>query len=133
MIDIVDQISAISRQVTADTDTVAVTLQRRYPAAVADVWNAITDPDRVRRGFLPLTGELRPGGSFQLEGNASGKIIRCEPPEHLAVTFGGETSLVRGTLSRRSGRRRPGGGRQQPRGTAVLYRVHRRGDRGGGP
>ena len=99
MIDIVNQISAISRQVTADTDTVAVTLQRRYPAAVADVWNAITDPDRVRRWFLPLTGDLRPGGSFQLEGNASGEIISCEPPEHLAVTFGGETSLVDVRLS----------------------------------
>ena len=47
MIDIVNQISAISRQVAADTETVAVTLQRRYPAAVADVWDAITDPNRV--------------------------------------------------------------------------------------
>ena len=99
MIDIANQISAISRQVMADTETVAVTLQRRYPAAVADVWGAITDLDRVRRWFLPLTGDLRPGGSFQLEGNAGGEIISCEPPEHLAVTFGGETSLVDVRLS----------------------------------
>ena len=99
MIDIVHQISAISRQVAADTETATVTLERRYPAAVSDVWDAITDPDRVRRWFLPLTGDLRPGGTFQLEGNASGEIISCEPPRHLAVTFGGESSLVDVRLS----------------------------------
>ena len=99
MIDIVQQIAAISRKVAAGEETVTVTLQRRYPAAVADVWEAITDPDRVRRWFLPLTGELRPGGTFQLEGNAGGDILSCEPPEHLAVTFGGETSLVDVRLS----------------------------------
>lgn len=99
MIDIVHQISAISRQVAADTETATVTLERRYPAAVSDVWDAITDPDRVRRWFLPLTGDLRPGGTFQLEGNAGGEIISCEPPRHLAVTFGGESSLVDVRLS----------------------------------
>jgi uncharacterized protein YndB with AHSA1/START domain len=99
MIDIAHQIGAISRHVAADTETATVTLQRRYPAAVEEVWDAITDPDRVRRWFLPLTGDLRPGGSFQLEGNAGGKIISCEPPGHLAVTFGGETSLVDVRLS----------------------------------
>ena len=99
MIDIVQQISAISREVATGEETAAVTLQRRYPAAVADVWEAITDPDRVRRWFLPLTGDLRPGGTFQLEGNAGGDILSCEPPEHLAVTFGGETSLVDVRLS----------------------------------
>jgi uncharacterized protein YndB with AHSA1/START domain len=99
MIDIAQQISAISRQVAADTQTATVTLQRRYAAAVEDVWDAITDPDRVRRWFLPLSGELRPGGSFQLEGHVGGEIISCEPPGHLAVTFGGETSLVDVRLS----------------------------------
>ena len=71
-----------------------MTLQRRYPADQADVWQAITDPDRVRRWFLPLTGDLREGGSFQLEGNAGGDIVKCEPPRHLMVTFGGESSIV---------------------------------------
>ena len=53
----------------------------------------------MRRWFLPLTGDLRPGGTFQLEGNAGGEIISCEPPRHLAVTFGGESSLVDVRLS----------------------------------
>ena len=103
IIDIAKQIGAISREVsrqhTESGETVAVTLQRRYPADQADVWQAITDPDRVRRWFLPLTGDLREGGSFQLEGNAGGDIVKCEPPRHLMVTFGGESSIVDVSLS----------------------------------
>ena len=103
IIDIAEQIGAISRQVSQQHaesgETVAVTLQRRYPADQADVWQAITDPDRVRRWFLPLTGDLREGGSFQLEGNAGGDIVKCEPPRHLMVTFGGESSIVDVSLS----------------------------------
>ncbi len=103
IIDIAKQIGAISREVsrqqTESGETVAVTLQRRYPADQADVWQAITDPDRVRRWFLPLTGDLREGGNFQLEGHAGGDIMTCEPPRHLMVTFGGETSIVDVLLS----------------------------------
>jgi hypothetical protein len=103
IIDLAKQIGAISREVsrqqTEGGETVAVTLQRRYPADQADVWQAITDPDRVRRWFLPLTGDLHEGGSFQLEGHAGGNILTCEPPRHLTVTFGGETSIVDVLLS----------------------------------
>jgi len=67
IIDIANQIGATSRQVaqqhTERGETVVVTLERRYAAEVADVWQAITDPDRVRRWFLPLTGDLREGGT----------------------------------------------------------------------
>jgi uncharacterized protein YndB with AHSA1/START domain len=103
IIDIAEQIGAISREVTQQQtesgETVAVTLQRRYPADQADVWEAITDPERVRRWFLPITGDLREGGSFQLEGNANGDIITCEAPRHLVVTFGHASSIVDVVLS----------------------------------
>jgi uncharacterized protein YndB with AHSA1/START domain len=103
IIDIAKQIGAISRGVsqqhTESGETVAVTLERRYASDQADVWQAITDPDRLRRWFLPLTGELREGGNFQLEGNAAGDIMTCEPPRHLIVTFGGESSIVEVLLS----------------------------------
>ena len=103
IIDIANQIGAISREVarrhTESGETVAVTLQRLYDADRADVWQAITDPDRVRRWFLPLTGDLHEGGNFQLEGNAAGDIMTCEPPRHLVVTFGGESSIVDVLLS----------------------------------
>lgn len=64
-----------------------VELRRRLRAPVADVWDACTDPRRVRRWFLPLSGELRPGGRFQLEGNAGGTITSCEPPHQLQLTW----------------------------------------------
>ena len=52
-----------------------VLLRRRYDAAVEDIWDAFTDPDRMKRWFLPVTGDLRVGGCFQLEGNAGGDIL----------------------------------------------------------
>ena len=57
----------------------------------------VRQPERVRRWFCPLSGDLRPGGSFQLEGNAGGTITTCEPPHQLQLTwqFGdAEPSLV---------------------------------------
>jgi len=103
IIDIAEQIGAISRQVeqqqSESGEIVTVTMERRYPAEVADVWQAITDPERMRRWFLPVSGDLRQGGNFQLEGNAGGDILTCEPPRHLMVTFGAETSIVDVQLS----------------------------------
>ena len=99
MIDIPSQLEAIyrevgARQLDSGGDGVAVLLRRSYGAEVDDVWEALTDPERMRRWFLPVSGDLRPGGSFQLEGNASGEILVCEPPRLLRVTFGGPTSVV---------------------------------------
>ena len=39
-------------------------IRRTYDAAPEDVWDALTDPDRIVRWFLPVTGDLRPGGRF---------------------------------------------------------------------
>lgn len=98
MIDIASQLEAIARTVdkkTSDSgEMVSVQMRRHYQAAIDDVWSALTDPERVERWFYPLTGDLHAGGSFQLEGNAGGDILECEPPQLLKVTFGGPTSLV---------------------------------------
>ena len=71
-------------------------IRRVYEASPEDVWDALTDPERLVRWFLPITGDLRVGGRFQLEGNASGTIIRCDKPREIAVTweFGGGSSNV---------------------------------------
>jgi uncharacterized protein YndB with AHSA1/START domain len=73
-----------------------VELRRTYEAPAADVWDACTNPERIPRWFLPVSGELRLGGRFQLEGNAGGAITECEPPRRLALTweFGGDASVV---------------------------------------
>jgi uncharacterized protein YndB with AHSA1/START domain len=103
MIDIDSQLAAIHREVgnrtLATGAGIGVLLRRRYDAEIVDVWDALTDPARVQRWFLPLSGDLRVGGKFQLEGNAGGEIRRCEPPGLLEVTFGSETSVVQLRLS----------------------------------
>lgn len=104
MIDIVNELNAIHRDVArrpaADgAESVSVRLRRSYPAEIEDVWDAVTDPDRLKRWFLPISGELRVGGTFQLEGNAGGEILHCEPPRLLKVTFGGPASVVELRLS----------------------------------
>lgn len=100
MIDITRQLNAIYRKVEtlppADGlgERVSVLLRRAYDAPLNDVWDAVTEPDRITRWFMPISGEFRVGGTFQLEGNAGGDILACEPPRLLRVTFGGPTSLV---------------------------------------
>lgn len=75
-----------SRTIAAG-DARTVLIRRRYDAEPEDVWGACTDPDRLRRWFLPVTGELRAGGHFDLAGNAHGDILQCEPPTLLAITW----------------------------------------------
>jgi uncharacterized protein YndB with AHSA1/START domain len=98
MIDIADELKAIGRKVERSTttsgETVSVLVERTCEADLADVWDAIADPERLRRWFLPVSGDLQVGGQFQLEGNAGGEILACEAPRLLRVTFGGETSIV---------------------------------------
>jgi uncharacterized protein YndB with AHSA1/START domain len=62
-------------------------LRRRYDAPIEDVWEACTVPERLNRWFLQVSGDLREGGRFSLEHNASGEILRCEPPRLLAVSW----------------------------------------------
>jgi uncharacterized protein YndB with AHSA1/START domain len=60
---------------------------RTYAAEAEDVWDAITNAERVPRWFAPVTGELKLGGRYQLEANAGGEITRCDPPVALDVTW----------------------------------------------
>lgn len=73
-----------------------VTLSRTYATSVDDLWDAITNPERLPRWFLPVEGDLEKGGRYQLKGNASGTIIGCRKPELLELTweFGPATSWV---------------------------------------
>ena len=100
MIDVIHEINAMRRQVgtrvleagRARTLTVA----RTYDAEVQDVWDACTNPERIRRWFLPISGDLREGGRFQIDGNASGTIQRCNAPHSFTATweYGGEVSWI---------------------------------------
>ena len=84
----------VARRGAGDDELIAVSLRREYPADVADVWDAVTDPARLARWFAPVTGDLRQGGTFAVEGNADGEIRECAPPSTLVLTWGGPVSVV---------------------------------------
>ena len=73
-----------------------VTLTRLYDTSVDDLWDALTSKERIPRWFLPVEGDLKLGGRYQLKGNAGGTITACTPPSHFAATweFGGGTSWI---------------------------------------
>ena len=109
MNDLVAELERVRRRVESQTapdrPVHVVELRRTYDAPAEDVWDACTNAERIPRWFLPITGDLRLGGRFQLEGNAGGEITECEPPRRLAVTweFGGGSSLVTLDLAPRGG------------------------------
>lgn len=106
---VTEQVNAITRRVGSRTfeagEARTVTISREYDATLEDVWDACTNPARIPRWFLPVSGELREGGQYQLEGNAGGRIERCEPPRSFTATweFGGNVSWIELRLSQTTG------------------------------
>lgn len=103
MKDVLDELAAVHRvmgkgSVTAG-EAYTVELRRRYDAEIGDVWDVITSPERLRRWLKPVTGDLRLGGTFELEGGEHGEILRCEPPRLLKVSwlFGPDADAWPGT------------------------------------
>ncbi|BBG00085.1 MULTISPECIES: SRPBCC domain-containing protein [Pseudonocardia] len=103
MKDVLDELAAVHRRMGTGSlpagEAYTVELRRRYDAEIDDVWDAITRPERLRRWLRPVTGDLRLGGTFELEGGEHGEILRCEPPRLLGVSwlFGPEADAWPGT------------------------------------
>ncbi|WP_424186760.1 SRPBCC domain-containing protein [Actinokineospora sp. G85] len=103
MKDVLDELAAARRAMgrggVPAGEAYTVELRRRYDAQVDDVWDAITDPERLRRWLKPVTGDLRLGGKFELDGGEHGEILRCEPPRLLKVSwlYGPEADAWPGT------------------------------------
>jgi uncharacterized protein YndB with AHSA1/START domain len=79
----------------------AVIASRLYDTDAADLWDALTNPERLPRWFAPVTGDFSLGGKYQVEGNAGGTVTECEPEKRLALTweFMGGISWVTLTLT----------------------------------
>lgn len=111
MIDVKHQISEVRREIGSKVleagEARVITVSQTYRATVEDVWDACTSPERIQRWFLPVSGDLQVGGRYQLEGNASGTVERCDPPHSFAATweFGGESSWIEVRLSEQPGGR----------------------------
>lgn len=75
-----------TRQIPGGLARTAI-LRRVYDAPIEEVWDAITNPERLTRFFLPISGDLREGGRFSIMYNASGEILRCDPPKLVTMSW----------------------------------------------
>jgi uncharacterized protein YndB with AHSA1/START domain len=104
-LDVARLIGALSREATScihdGKPARVVAASRIYDTDREDLWDALTNRERIPRWFLPISGDLRLGGRYQFEGNAGGEITTCDRPELLAVTWvmHGSVSWVNVTLS----------------------------------
>jgi uncharacterized protein YndB with AHSA1/START domain len=100
MIDVAHEVNDVRREVGSRTleagEARTVRITRVFDTDVEDLWDACTNAERIPRWFLPVAGDLRAGGHYQLEGNASGTIERCDPPRSFFATWEirGETSWI---------------------------------------
>jgi uncharacterized protein YndB with AHSA1/START domain len=104
-IDVASYIGAVTREVSGreheGKPARVVVATRSYDTTIDDLWDALTSAVRIPRWFLPISGDLKLGGRYQLEGNAGGTITTCEPSRRLSVTweFGGQVSWVNVSLA----------------------------------
>ena len=100
MIDVTHQINTVRRTVGTRTleagEARVVTISQSYDTDAADLWDACTNIERIPRWFLPVAGDLQVGGQYQLEGNANGTILTCDPPRAFTATWecGGDVSWI---------------------------------------
>jgi uncharacterized protein YndB with AHSA1/START domain len=105
MFDLATHLGAMTRVVeNLDRDgkpVKAVIASRVYDTDAADLWDALTSKERIKRWFAPVSGDFRLGGKYQVEGNAGGTITECERDKKIAVTweFMGGMSWVTITLA----------------------------------
>ncbi|GIF37008.1 SRPBCC family protein [Actinoplanes xinjiangensis] len=91
MIEVKEQISNVRRSIGTRVleagEARVMTISQAYDTDQDDLWDVVTNPERIPRWFLPVSGELREGGKYQFEGNAGGTITTCERPHRVAATW----------------------------------------------
>lgn len=68
--------------------------RRTYDASIEDVWDACTDPERLARWYVPVTGDLRLGGTISQAMMGSGVITECEAPQRLVLSLEGGVDQI---------------------------------------
>ena len=89
-------VRSVETRVHEGREARVVVATRDYDTTIDDLWDALTSEERIPRWFLPVSGDLRVGGRYQLHGNAGGTITHCEPPRAVAMTweFGKQVTWV---------------------------------------
>lgn len=90
----------VEKREVDDKAACATILESEYDTDVADVWDALTNKERLPRWFAPVDGDFELGGRFQITGNAGGEITHCEEEKRFDLTweYGGDTSWVKVVL-----------------------------------
>lgn len=91
MIDVQHQLNSVRRTLGTKTfearQARVVTVSQTYDTDAEDLWDACTSAERIARWFLPVSGDLRLGGQYSLEGNASGTVLTCDAPRSFTATW----------------------------------------------
>ncbi|MEU9808858.1 SRPBCC family protein [Mycobacterium sp. NPDC050853] len=110
MIDVQHQLNSVRRTLGTKTFEAraarVVTVSQTYDTDAEDLWDACTSLERIPRWFLPIAGDLRMGGHYSLEGNASGTVLTCDAPHSFTATWEcGGMSWIEVTIAPESGDR----------------------------
>jgi len=88
-------------------------MEEVYDTPAADLWSAVTEPDRLARWVAEVTGDLRVGGEFHARFTSGwdgpGRVDVCEPPRRLLATMSPGTddeTVIEATLADERGRTR---------------------------
>ncbi len=87
--------------VLRDEDGMRLEFVRTYDDPIADVWSALTDPDRTARWFGRWTGDPESGSvdvTMAAEEGAPSQVVAilvCDPPHRLVVETGSPDGVWR--------------------------------------
>ena len=86
MKDVLDELAATRRTMGRAElpagDAYTIELRCHYDAHPDDVWDALTSPERLSRWLGPVSGDLRPGGTFALDGRHGPTLNRTGGCSH---------------------------------------------------
>lgn len=90
--------NALQGRVIPVGDDGTVRMEDRFDTGIADLWSAITDPERVARWIAVVTGDFRVGGEVhaRFTSNWEGpmRIEVCEAPHRLVLAGAGDDKTV---------------------------------------
>lgn len=97
----------------AEGESGTVRVEDVYDTDAADLWQALTLPDRLERWIAAVQGELTPGGAFHIRFTSGwegpGRVVACEAPRRLEVVTGegsGEETVIEAVLTPEGARTR---------------------------
>ena len=74
--------------ITRTGDAAEATFDRVYDTDPADLWHAVTEPERLARWFAPVEGDLRAGGTFTIRFDDNAvpgcRLAGCDAPRGFA-------------------------------------------------